>query len=991
MKRKIRSLSDRWYLVKAIILLSTLSTWAQNHITGVVTDVSDGSPLIGVSVVEKGSSNGTLTDADGTYSIDASSPNAVLVYSYTGFQPQEITVGSQTKIDVVLDLSDNILSEVVVVGYGTRKKSDLTGSISQISAKDYKDQPIVRMENALQGRASGVTVTRASGSPGSPIKVRVRGINSITGTNDPLVVIDGIIGGDLTSLNPNDIETMDVLKDASATAIYGSRGSNGVIIVTTKKGTSKPSVSLEYFTTSSKIPKFIETLNAADFADLENFRRISSGGDAIFSDDQIQELKRTGGYDYQRAIFKTGVSQNILLSTSGKSGKISYFMSGGYTDQGGIMIGTNYKRLSGRLNLSSQITDKLTIGMNLFAIDENRMNNEGRQVLVALTYDPTTPIKDENGQYINYSNLGLAHLGYNPVAELSTRSVKNITDRVNANLNISYDLLEGLNYTMVGGVKTTNGTSERYYTTPPFPSANFNSDLNQGLQVSNILSYQKTMGKHDLKLTGLYEFQQNVYRGNGYSANNITVPAGFYVAELNKASAITNDYNKTGIESLMARAEYIFDENLFITGTVRRDRSSRFRSGYDTGIFPSIAVAYSLSDLGFVQNSNVISALKLRGGWGQVGNQNISAYSTFPSININSKYLFDGGTISPGSTPSGYGNPELTWETTSQGNVGIDFGLLNQRFTLSVDAYQKRTTDLLLLVPVPDFAGGGSVPRNVGEVKNVGIDLTLGGAIINNNKFRWDANFTGSKLKNTVVSLGGPSEIQGNYNAPDGSGRPLNIIQVGKPLAQFYGETFLGTWKTAEADVAAQYGLKPGDAKYLRNADGDIVVSNIGNGTPTFSWGFNNTFSYKNFDANIFFTGLGGYQIMNSLKGLLVGSTGEQRSWLAPEQLNHWTPDNETDIPIGGQNRVASSRYLEKGDFARLSNLSLSYNITSIPKIQSAKLYISGQNLLLITKFSGYDPESNSGSGGTADTAAGVNSGAYPNPRSITFGAKISL
>lgn len=990
MKKRLQCTGGRRYLTGLLIVLMSSAGWAQNLITGTIKDASDNSPLIGVAVVEKGKTNGTLTDAKGAFSLKVESQNSVLVFSYTGFQTQEITVGSQSEMNIAMELADNILSEVVVVGYGTRKKSDLTGSISQISAKDYKDQPVIRTEDALQGRASGVTVTRASGSPGSPIKVRVRGINSITGTNDPLVVIDGIIGGDLTSLNPNDIETMDVLKDASATAIYGSRGSNGVIIVTTKKGTSKSTIDLEYFTSSSSIPKFIETLNAADFARLENFRRQNSGGDAIFSDSEISQLAASGGTDYQRSIFKTGISQNMLLSSSGKAGKISYFLSGAYANQDGILINTNYRRLSGRLNLSSEITDKLTVGLNLFATDEKRLNNQGRQILVALTYDPTTPIRDENGEYIDFSNRGLAHLGYNPVAELNTRSVNTIGDRLNATLNVSYDLLEGLNYTLVGGLNTFNANTQAYYTNPPFPTANFNSNLSQGMQVSNILSYQKTLNeKHDLKLTGLYEFQQNDYRGNSYAASNITVPGGFYVAELNQATSIGNDYSKSGIESLMARAEYIMDNALFVTGTVRRDRSSRFRPGYDTGIFPSIALAYSMSELGFMKDNNAISNLKLRAGWGQVGNQNISPYSTFPSINIDKRYLFDGGTITPGSTPAGYGNPELTWETTTQSNVGVDLGFMNQRFNLAVDAYQKVTTDLLLLVPVPDFAGGGSVPKNVGEVKNIGLDLTLGGAVINSNDFRWDANITGSKLKNTVVSLGGPDEIQGNFFAPDGSGRPLNIIQVGKPLAQFYGETFLGTWKTSEAEEAAKYGLKPGDARYLRDENGDIVVGNIGNGTPTFSWGFNNSFSYKNFDANIFFTGLGGYQIMNSLDGLLVGSTGEQRSWLSPTQLNYWTPENQTEIPIGGQNRVASSRYLEKGDFARLSNLSISYTINSIPKIRTAKIYVSGQNLLLITKFSGYDPESNSAD--RNDNAAGVNTGAYPNPRSFTLGARIGL
>lgn len=615
----------------------------------------------------------------------------------------------------------------------------------------------------------------------------------------------------------------------------------------------------------------------------------------------------------------------------------------------------------------------------------------------ALTWDPTTPIKNANGVYNNFSQKALAHLGYNPVADMLLRDDVRNQDRINSNLNISYDILKGLNLTAVGGYSILNSTYERYSAVPvtPSPQATFGSDRGQNYQLSNILTYSKKMGEHDLKLTGLYEIQESVFRSNNYNANNILVPGGFYLAELNLATGINNDYNKSGIESLMGRAEYIFQNNLLVTGTIRSDRSSRFRKGNDVGIFPSIAVAYNFSNLGFISsNDGVINSLKLRAGWGQVGNQNVAPYSTYPDVLINRPYLFNGGTLSPGSSPGGYGNPDLTWETTSQFNVGVDLGLFNGRANLSIDAFQKNTTDLLLAVPIPDFAGGGTIPRNVGEVENKGIDINLGGTILKNSNFNWTSNLTSSFVKNKVIKLDGRPQILGSFNNIDGSGRALNIIQVGQPLGQFYGETFLGTWKTKDATEAAKYGEKPGDARYQRDAQGNIILSAIGNGTPTFSWGFNNTVSYKGFDANIFFTGMSGFQILNVVNGILVGATGNQRSFLSPVQLNQWTPSNETDIPVGGQNRTASSRYVEKGDFARLSNLSIGYTITTIPKIQSIKVYVSGQNLLLLTKFSGYDPEGSDRdyeNGGSRDTAAGVNVGAYPNPRVLTFGVKLGL
>ncbi|MCR9064050.1 MAG: TonB-dependent receptor [Cytophagales bacterium] len=1001
MKRQLRRSKQpkSGFLILLMLFLGSLGATAQGmNVTGTVSD-SEGSALPGASITVKNSSNGTITNADGKFSINAKQGD-ILVCSFIGYQTQEVAV-SGAVANFTLATSENSFDEVVVVGYGTRRKSDLTGSISQVSSKDYKEQPVTRIEDALQGRAAGVNVSRTSGSPGGDVKVRIRGVNSITGNNDPLVVIDGIIGGDLGSLNPNDIESMEVLKDASATAIYGSRGSNGVILVSTKKGTEKGSLDVEFFTGFSKIPKFIETLSAADFAVIENQRRISSGGASVISDSEISALRSSGGTDYQREVMQTGVSQNFQLSTSGKAGKVSYFMSGNYMNQNGVLITTNYKRLSGRVNLNSEITKKLRIGFNLFGTNEKNHNNiddtreyQGSMFVRALTWDPTTPIYNYNGDYNNFSNRAFAHLGYNPIAAMNLRDNNRNIDKINANLNISYDILDNLNYTIVGGAGSTNNTNESYRTDPPFPNAGFGTSQSQGIQMSNILTWSKTMGIHDLKLTGVYEIQQGVSRFNGYNANNMIVPGGFYLAELNSATGISNDYSKSGIESYMARAEYILKDNLLVTGTVRRDRSSRFREGKDVGIFPSVALAYNLGNLSFIQNSPVFTSLKLRAGWGQVGNQNVAPYVTYPSVNINRPYLFNGGTLTPGSSPGGYGNPDLTWETTTQTNVGFDLGLFNQRVNLTVDAYQKNTSDLLLQVPVPDFAGGGSILKNVGEVENKGLDIGLDGVIVNNNDFRWNSTLTASFVKNKVSSLfDGRTEIIGSFNNIDGSGRALNIIQLDQPIGQFYGETFLGTWKTSEAEEAKKYGLKPGDAKYLRDAEGNIVLGAIGNGTPTLSWGFNNTFSYKGFDANIFFTGMGGFEILNVVDGILVGATGNQRSFMSPVQLDQWTPENETDIPAGGQNRTASSRYVEKGDFARLSNLSIGYTIKSIPNISSAKVYVSGQNLLLLTQFSGYDPEGSDRDydNGNNDTAAGVNVGAYPNARVITVGIKIGL
>ncbi len=971
------------------------------NVVGTVTSAEGDEPLPGVSVLVKGTQTGTTTDQDGVFSVAVPNQNSVLVFSFVGYLAQEVRVGNKTQINVSLGTDTKALSEVVVVGYGTRRKSDLTGSVSQVSSKDFKEQPVTRVEEALQGRASGVLVSRSSGNPGGDIKVRVRGINSITGNNDPLIVVDGVIGLTLNSINPNDIESMEILKDASATAVYGSRGSNGVILITTKRGTSKPRLDLDVFTGISTVPKYLDVLGAGDFARIENMRRERTNGSPIFTDDEIRQLDANGGVDYQREMFRRGTTQNVQLSTSGKSGKVSYFISGNYMNQNGIVMTTRYRRLSARANVTSEITDRLSVGLNLFGTREDNKNElddnreySGSMIVRAVTWDPTTPIRDDNGNFNDFSNRSLAHLGYNPVADMSTRDMNQISDRIYANLNLSYRFTDHLNYSVVAGLGTISNTNERYLTTPPLPGAGFDSRKGSNVQVSNILTYEQEFGRHNIKATGVYEFQQNTISLNGYWANNFLVPGGYYLAELAEGRNIDNDYRESAIESLMGRAEYIFDDKFYLTGTVRRDQSSRFRPGNNVGIFPSVALAYNLTSLPFMTGIAPLSNLKLRAGWGQVGNQNISPYATFPSVNISGVYHFDGSTPPPGSRPAGYGNPDLTWETTSQYNAGVDVGLFENRVNLTLDVYQKRTTDLLLDVPIPDFAGGGSVLSNVGEVENKGFDLSLSGAVINNKNLRWDATVTFSRFANKVVSLDGRTEIQGTFRNVDGSGRSLNVIQVGEPLGQFYGETFLGTWKQSEADEASKTGAEPGDAKYLTEADGVTnVVSAIGNGTPSLMWGFNNTITYKNFDINVFINGLGGYQILNVADGILVGSTGNQRSFMSPVQLNQWTPQNETDIPAGGQNRIASSRYVENGAFARLNNLSVGYTFRKVPGLQSLKLYVSGQNLLLITGFSGYDPEGsdrNYGSGNN-DTAAGVNVGAYPNPRTITFGAKIGI
>lgn len=995
----------RWWLVLLPMLVVNLA-FGQINVSGTVSDSEGNSPLEGASVVLKGTNTGVLTKSDGSYSLNVPDGNSVLAISYIGYAPQEITVGSRTTINVSLEAAVSELDEVVVIGYGTVKKSDLTGAVSTVTAKSFENQPLTRVEDALQGRAAGVTVAKANGQPGANFKVRIRGVNSITGNNSPLIVVDGIQGADLGALNPNDIETIDVLKDASATAIYGVRGSNGVIIVTTKRGSGEGKVDIDYFATVSQVPEFLPTLadNVGDFARLENLRRVNAGGNPNFTDSEISALESNGGTNYQREIFQTATGHNLQASASGSEGRLRYYLSGIYRDQEGIVINTGFKQLSLRTNLEAQVKRNLKIGLNVFANRSQIQNDfsfagngQGSLVAKALTMDPTTPIRDANGEYNLRSIKGIASLNDNVVRTLMESDAQFINEQLNTALNLDWNITDNLTYTLTTGTRLVNNNNSVYDVEVGddfLPHTSFGNTKNTNYQISNILTWQEQFGVHDLKLTGVQEYTNGQSTFNGYSANDLSLPRGFFFAELapNAGQTVRNAFSERELSSLMLRAEYVMDNNFFVTATGRYDGTSVFRKENRWGFFPSVAVGYSLNNL--VASSAFLSSLKIRAGWGQVGNQNVGPYSTFGGLGFNS-FAFDFSSASPGTVLTSFENADLTWETTTQTNVGVDLGVLNGRGSITLELFTKNTTDLLLATPVPTTFGGGIINRNVGEVQNRGIDVGLSYAIIQSDDFTWDANFAVSYVKNEVTKLYNDLEqINGLFTSPGGQSRVLNIIQVGQPLGQFQGSTFLGTWKSAEADEAMQFNQSPGDPKYLRDADGEIVFGAIGNGTPEFVWGFNNTLSFKGVDLNIFLQGMHGFDVYNIQQAMITGGAGDSRSFMAADQVNQWTPSNETNIPATVQ-FYNSSRYIEKGDFIRLSNLNLGYTIRNLSKANdmTLKIYASGQNLFLITDYTGYDPElsSRKGNQGIEDVAPGINLGAYPNPRVFSFGVKVGF
>lgn len=1010
-KRKKMILKFRFILFITICFLGASSSFAQQVLNGTILDES-GIPVPGVNVLVEGTKNGAVSDFDGLFSLQVN-PEDIIIVSYLGYNTQKITVGNQRNIVVELKASAEQLDDVVIIGYGSVRQKDLTGSVTTLDAESFENQPLSRVEEALQGRTSGVSVQKSSGIPGSSVKVRVRGVNSVTGNNDPLVVIDGVLGGNLQSINPNDIESINVLKDASALAVYGSRGSNGVILVTTKRGKGKTKVNLETFTTVSESGRSIDRLNSAQFARLKNQQFVANGNDPFYSSEQIANFE-ANPIDYEDAILRQAFSNNTQLSVSGGSDNFNYFLSGNYTNQEGIIITNDYERYSLRSNIKTDITEKISLGVNLYGSRENDLNNPnsfnrvtGGLLTRALTFDPTTPIRNDEGDFNIESVNAFANLRPNPIAALERSRREFISDRLNANINFKYKLTKNFSYNLIVGITTISNTLQSFIidgdNSSPDAIGHTNVDFNNtritNHQVSNIFSYKKFFGDHGIDATAVYEFQGSRAESNSYSTVDVDLPGFFLGGDRGdpQSESFSNGGGESSIQSFLGRTTYSYKNKLYLTGSLRVDQSSRFLKDRRTGYFPSAALAYSFNN--FLEENKTVNNLKFRVGWGQVGNQNVLANASvagtevvFPGV------TFDGVTTVIGDRFSRVENPNITWETTEQINGGVDLGFFDNRMSFSFDYFIKNTKDLLLrsILPNSDF----EFFSNVGEVRNEGFDISLSGDIFQTKDFTWNSNLALSYVENEVVELvNGQDQIVGDITSIDGTNNPLNVVREGLPVGQFYGFVFLGTWKTTDDIPTRPNGrplFQPGDPKYVLDENNQPLLQPLGSGIPKTTWGWNNTFIYKNWDLNIFIQGAHGFKVFNLVQGALNGGRGSFRDNLSLDAFNAWTAQNETDIPRLDSNPLLnSSQYIEDGGYVRLSNLTLGYTIHDLLGIRT-KFYISGQNLALITDYSGYDPEitsrpGNQAAGNQQDVGAGINLGAIPTPRSYTFGVKFDF
>jgi TonB-linked SusC/RagA family outer membrane protein len=1058
------SSSKKLTLVFLLTIFTCFASFAQTRqITGTVT--ADGAPIPGASVKIKGTTTGVTTDENGAFKLSAND-NATIVVSFIGYEPQEFRVGTKSKFDVKLSTNVGALNEVVVIGYGTAKRKDLTGAISSVGAATIAKKPVIDVDEALQGRAAGVQVTSNDGSPGGNFNILIRGTGSVAQYgNTPLYVVDGypLDAGGINNVSPSDIASIDVLKDASATAIYGIRAANGVIIITTKKGKSgSTTVSFDAYEAFQSRPKEYNVLNAAQFATLAD--QVAAASNGTFQ--TFQPWKNPDSLhnvSWQDALYRTGLTQNYSLAIRGGSDKTQSATSIGYYDQKGIVLGSYFKRISLSNNTDYQPTKWLRSSTSVKYTYQDQNTPLGTGSLLALSELP--PTLDGGNPATNAINDGHGNFGFfNPiytyVAKYSNPEYgiyNNKSEAINnfflANTSLEATIFDGWKIKTSGGVNY-NGFSGSYLapeddrlvnafgaqagaTQNGFYSQNINSVFDWLWE--NTISYDKTFGKHTINFVGGVSEQDrtyNVLSGSGVPPNGITrdLSQNTNAVFTQNTPGLTNN-NGQDIQTLasqFARLSYNYDEKYFITGTVRRDGSSKFASGHNYGTFPSGAVKWNVKQESFLKDVDWLSSMNIRGSYGELGNELTIADNQFLSLYAhggpattapNYGYTF-GKVYNPGIYNLQPENDNLRWETDKETDIGGDFGFLHNDLTLTVDWFNRVSGGFLLSVPEPPQTGFGSETKNVGSMDNKGLETALSYTHTNSRGFQFGATLTVTTVYNRLTGLYAGSTTLlgiGGLSIPALGWANPTLTNVGQQVGEFYGYKSLGIFQSqAQIDAlnanAKAHGfqyyqnanVRPGD-RYFADVNGDGTVNgsdltSLGSPLPKFYGGLNLDGSYKNWDFNVYFYGQYGNKIFNFAESSL--ESFQNRSFVGVENIsenylqNAWTPTNHSntyaritanDDAIG--NNVASSAYVENGSFLKLKNLTVGYtlpkNVVSKIGITKLRIYVSTQNLFTITKYKGLDPEL-----GTTDGSAtqnGIDNGTYPSSKFYTIGVNLTL
>ena len=989
--------------LKAAVLKSEKSTAIT--VSGKVTD-SKGEPLVAVSVIEKGTSNGVTTGVDGTFKITVTGASSILVFSYLGFEKQEVAVNDSPNITVVLEESVSNLNEVVVVGYGTQRKKDVTGSVASVTAKDIKSLPVTNAGDAIQGRASGVQVV-SSGVPGSNVTFRIRGIGTIN-NSDPLLVIDGVpTNVPLNTLSPDDIASIDILKDASAAAIYGSRGANGVVLITTKRGSAnKSNLEFKAFTGVQTATGMVDLLNASQFAALHNEMMANNGQlqNPAFADPASLGV----GTDWLGELFQSSPLQNYSLSYSGGTEKSSYYVSGGVTDQKGIVINTDYRRYTLQFNSDSKVFQWLKFGNNLTLNHDIKTNGSYniRNTMAAL---PTQAMYNNDGTYAGpvgqpswYGDIA------NPIGQATINTSATKGYNIVGNLYGEITLFKDLKFKTTGGVEALFWDNRNWapkYNWQPIPQPN--SYLSQQYNKSqtwlwdNFFTYDKTFADHHLTLIAGSSAQTNRYEFMNGSIQNFASDA---TQQLNNGTAqptVGGSGSEWALLSFVGRANYDYQGKYLVTATLRRDGSSRFGANNRWGTFPSGSVAWRISEEDFFKNKvSFVNDLKLRVGYGVTGNQNIGNYS-FASVLQTVQYNFNGQPVTA-IVPLAIPNPNVRWEEVEQANAGFDLSVMKNRLNLTVDAYVKNTNDMLVPMSVPISTGYSDivVPSiNAGKVQNKGVEFSVNSRNLTG-AFEWNTNFNISYNKNKVVSLNSDVPL---YTGSIGLNQNLSIQNPGYPVSSFYGFATNGIFQNqAEVDDYAvqvpgsdpNNRTSPGDVKFRDlNNDGKIDDGDrtfLGNPSPRFIFAMNNSFSFKGLDLSVFLQGVSGNDVFNANRIYQEGMAVAQNQTTAV--LNRWTGEGTSySMPRAvfndpNKNTRVSDRFIEDGSYLRVKNVTLGYtlpkSLSRKAKMSVARIYLSGQNLLTMTNYSGFDPEV---------SANGIDFNVYPVTRTISAGINLTF
>lgn len=951
---------------------------AGKTIKGVIND-EQGETIIGASVIIKGEDTGTTSDMDGRFTLEAPE-GAILVISYIGYHTQEVKVRKRSLLRVVLKEDNQLLDEVVVVGYGTVKKSDLTGAVSGVSNRQYKNQPVQRVENILQGRTPGVEVTATSGMPGASMKVRVRGTTSINKSSDPLYVIDGIISSSgLDGINPSDIQSMEILKDASSTAIYGSRGSNGVILITTKQGSEgKAQVTFDASIGLSTVRKQYDLLNAYEYATALNDIR---GSSTISAEDLEAYKNGTKGINWTDLLTRTGITQDYRLAISGGNEKVKYLISGNVLDQEAITIMSDYKRYGIRANIDSEVKPWLTISAKLNASSLHKHNEGGANWLHVTNFSPTMELKDPETGVYNTDPYNM--IGSSPYGEMIVNNSDSYSYNLNANLTLLFKIMKGLTLSVQGGYDYDNSPSYSFRSKLDSPgainSASNTNALHNYWQNTNNLTWQKQFGDHSFTAMGVWEISRSwdsQLKGTGSNLNNESV--GYWNLGNAAIRDASNSYTEFSLASGIVRANYDYKKRYFITAALRADGSSKFQGDNKWGYFPSAAVAWDIAQESFMSNQHVLDQLKLRASFGVTGNQDIAAYSTLGMLS-GASYGWGTSTSSTGYWGYQFATPGITWEKTYQYDLGLDMSIGG--FNITVDWFKKQTKDLLFQKQVPKYNGGGTYWVNQGKLNNTGVELSLTtfpvkGAVT------WETSLNASYVKNEVADLAGDDFVlTANYSDLGG---PLQIMKPGYPMGSFY----VYQWKGFDDKGTNLYQKADGSLTTNPTSD-DLVVK--GQASPKWTVGWNNTVTWKNWTLNVFFNAATGYDRLNISRFMAASMTGVSRFiTLRDAYFKGWDHvANKADALYPSLTNTDNKSYansdfwLEDASFIKLKNISLSYRIPRrVLKFASVQLSVSAQDLFTITRYKGMDPE-------VYTSYDGLDYGAYPIPRTITFGAKI--